>query len=378
LRERALELTKNISLDTAELLEQALDLAAQLDPHDDDSVARATARLGLRVAASDRVWHAALDTLMSDLRAFAAVGRRRESVPRRPDGQIVRAAQGAAFAGWLALWAPGCYDLTLTDYDGGRLDATPDYMIADMLPPDAGRPDARPDYMVVDPLPPDAARPDARPDYMIADMLPPDAGPRDARPDYIVYDPLPPDAGRRDLTPDRITVVDPLPPDAGRPDARPDYMIADMLPPDAGRRDADASGDAGRPELPPVVDPAPVPSGALSSTRDDFSPAGAEVGAHWADTTPRRSPRSRDLPLCLPPEIRVEGQWVDGAVVARLTGSDEALTVRWQGEGDVTGTDRQVTWTPASDRDQLNVAVRSPQGVAVAELRLGQVRGRRG
>jgi len=69
---------------------------------------------------------------------------------------------------------------------------------------------------------------------------------------------------------------------------------------------------------------------------------------------------------------------VDGAVVARLTGSDEALTVRWQGEGDVTGTDRQVTWTPASDRDQLNVAVRSPQGVAVAELRLGQVRGRRG
>jgi len=61
LRERAHDLTKNISLDTAELLEQALDLAAQLDPHDDDRVARETARLGLRVAASDRIWHAALD-----------------------------------------------------------------------------------------------------------------------------------------------------------------------------------------------------------------------------------------------------------------------------------------------------------------------------
>ena len=339
LRERAHELTKNISLDTAELLEQALDLAAQLDPHDDERVARETARLGLRVAASDRVWHAALDALMTDLRAFAATGRRRESVTRRPAGQVVRAAQGAAFAGWLALWAPGCADGLTVPSDGGRRDATPDYLIADMLPPDAGRPDARPDYMVVDPLPPDAGRPDARPDYM---------------------------------------VVDPLPPDAGRPDARPDYMIADMLPRDSGAMDGGASKDAVKPEALPVVDPPPAPSDALSSTRGELPPAAAEVGGHWADTTPRRSPRTRDLPLCLPPEVRVQGEWVDGAVRVHLTGADEPLTIRWQSEGEVTGSDRQVTWTPSSDADQLNVAVRSRDGVAVAELRLNQVCGQRG
>ena len=413
LRERARELTKNISLDTAELLEQALDLAAQLDPHDDDQVARETAQLGLRVAAADRIWHAALDALMADLRAFAATGRRRESVPRRPAGQVVRAAQGAAFAGWLALWAPGCADGLTVPSDGGRRDATPDYMIADMLPPDAGRPDARPDYMVVDPLPPDASRRDATPDYMIADMLPPDAGRPDARPDFMVVDPLPPDAGRPDARPDYMVVdplppdagrpdarpdfmvvdplppdagrpdarpdlmgIDPLPPDAGRPDTRPDYMIADMLPRDSGPVDSGASRDAVKPERPPVVDPAPAPGGALSSTRDELPPA--EVGAHWTDTTPRRSPRARDLPLCLPPEVRVEGEWVDGAVRVRLTGADEPLTIRWQSEGEVTGTDRQVTWTPSSDADQLNVAVRSRDGVAVAELRLNQVCGRRG
>jgi hypothetical protein len=37
-----------------------------------------------------------------------------------------------------------------------------------------------------------------------------------------------------------------------------------------------------------------------------------------------------------------------------------------------------VVWIPSSDEDQLNVAVRSRDGVAVAELRLDQVRGRRG
>jgi radical SAM superfamily enzyme YgiQ (UPF0313 family) len=395
LRERAHELTKNISLDTAELLERALDLASRLDPHDDDCVARETAQLGLRVAASDRIWHAALDALMSDLRAFAATARRRDTVARRPAGQIVRAAQGAAFAGWLALWAPGCGDSGLAlPSDGGHRDATQDYMVVDKVPP----PDARqnPDYVIYDMLPPDAARleasipydpppPDAgrfdtTPDYMIADMLPPDSGRPEAG-----SDPIPPDAGRRDGGPDSFgdavpdargldarpdyMVGDPPPPDA----SRPEVMIVDMLPRDAGAREA--GKDSVQPEVPPVYDPAPAPTGALSSTRGDSS---AEVGSHWADTTPRRSPRTSDLPLSLPPDIRLVGEWTNGAVQVCLTGADEPLTIRWQSEGEVAGTDRQVTWTPASDQDQLNVAVRSRDGVAVAELRLGKVRGRRG
>jgi methylmalonyl-CoA mutase cobalamin-binding subunit len=416
LRERARELTKNISLDTAELLEQALDLASQLDPHDDDRVARETAHLGLRVAASDRVWHAALDALMSDLRAFAAVGCRRETVRRRPAGQVVRAAQGAAFAGWLALWAPGCNSGGLgLPHDGGHRDATADYMIADMLPPSDGNivydplpgpdasfyqppdtaiiadrvppPDASfyqpPDTAIIaDPVPPpDAsfyqppdtaiiADPVPPPDASIVyDPPPPDAGRRDFGP---VVDPLVPDAGRRDLAPDTNIIYDPPPPDAGRYDLRRDYYMVDMLPPDPVPVDAAATKDA----FMPVSDPPVAPLGALSSDRG--APGATENVGRWADTTPRRSPRARDLPLCLPPEIRIAGEWVDGAVQVCLTGAEEPLSIRWQSDGEVVGTDRQVTWAPSSDDDQLNVAVRSRDGVAVAELRLCQVRGRRG
>jgi radical SAM superfamily enzyme YgiQ (UPF0313 family) len=383
LRERARELTRNISLDTAELLEQALDLASQLDPHDHDRVARETVHLGMRVAASDRVWHAALDALMSDLRAFSAIGRRRETVRRRPVGQVVRAAQGAAFAGWLALWAPGCSSGLGLPSDGGRRDATPDYMIADMLPPDAIDPLPRPDAsfypdttIIADPVPsPDASR---APETIVYDPVPRDAS--------IVYDPLPrPDAS---FYPDTTIIADPVPPpdasrapdgidplpppDSGRADAGPDYMIADMLPPDPVPHDAGATKDA----FMPVSDPPVAPTGALSSIGG--ASGGTEVGGHWADTTPRRSPRARDLPLCLPPEIRIAGEWVDGAVRVCLTGAEEPLSIRWQSDGEVTGSDRQVTWTPSSDDDQLNVAVRSRDGVAVGELRLGQIRGRRG
>jgi hypothetical protein len=243
--------------------------------------------------------------------------------------------------------------------DAARLEAG---IVYDPVPPDAGRPDARPDYLVSDMLPPDAGRPEAG-----SDPIPPDAGRRDGGPDYG-SDPPPPDAGRRDAGPDYM-VVDPLPPDA----SRPEVMMVDMLPRDAGAREA--GKDAVQPEVPPVYDPAPAPTGALSSTRGDSS---AEVGSHWADTTPRRSPRTSDLPLSLPPDIRLVGEWTNGAVQVCLTGADEPLTIRWQSDGEVAGTDRQVTWTPASDQDQLNVAVRSRDGVAVAELRLGKVRGRRG
>jgi hypothetical protein len=37
-----------------------------------------------------------------------------------------------------------------------------------------------------------------------------------------------------------------------------------------------------------------------------------------------------------------------------------------------------VLWTPSSDEDQLDVAVRTREGVAVTLLRLDQVVGRRG
>jgi len=397
LRERAHELTRTISLDTADLLEQALDLAQQLDPHDEERVTCATVQLGLKVAATDRVWHAALDALMNDMRAFAASGRRREDRRRRPAGQVARMAQGAAVAGWLALWAPGCGDSGMPlPSDGGKHDATADYLIADMLPPDAARPevmvtdpvpsdarprDTSPDYMVVDPAPPpEAPRSDARPDYMVADMIPPDAGRADVSPDYMVVDPAPPpEVPRSDARPDYVIG----PPDTGQADRNPDYLIVDPVPPDSGRPelkplDGGTAPDVLKLDTPTVVDMAPSPTSALSPSPKEIQPPVSDGVAHWTDTAPRRAARDRALPLCLPPEIRLTGEWVGDTVHVRLLGGDESLTVRWQSEGEVAGEDRQVTWTPASDQDQLNVAVRSREGVAVAELRLCQVCSRRG
>jgi anaerobic magnesium-protoporphyrin IX monomethyl ester cyclase len=380
LRERAITLTRNISLDTAELLEQALDLAGDLDPHDGDAVARATAVLGLKIAAMDQVWHAALDSLRSDMNAFTAVGRRIGPLRRLAPGQVARVAQGAAVAGWLALGAPGCSDSDgLNLQDGGKRDTST--VALDASPPDT----ARGEVKLSDPLPPDAAKYDV----MMVDMIPPDAGKRDV----MVYDPLPPDAARPDLH------MDPPPPDAGRdvivldplpPDARPrDVMMVDMIPPDAGRPEirvydpvppdagrVDTRGPDGKRDTSPLVDPVPAPNATLVPSGEQGMPSN-NVLAYWADTAPKRSERDPALPLSRPPDISLNGTWVGDTVDVSVQGTDEPLSLRWESQGAVVGTERRVTWTPASDQDQLNLAVRGRDGVAVAELRLCQVAGRR-
>ena len=104
LMERAQELTRSITLDTADLFEQAFAIAATADLADHDRIARQTALLGLRVAASDRLWHAALDALERDMSSFA----RGEAQSRpRSIGRVAKVVQNAAVAGWLGLWATG-------------------------------------------------------------------------------------------------------------------------------------------------------------------------------------------------------------------------------------------------------------------------------
>ncbi|HEY5283646.1 MAG TPA: radical SAM protein, partial [Polyangia bacterium] len=102
--ERAQEITRSLTCDSAELLEQALDIATKADLGNHDQIARQTARLGLRVAASDRVWHAAMDALERDMASFA---RGESQSARKTVSRTAKVAQGAAMAGWLALWAAG-------------------------------------------------------------------------------------------------------------------------------------------------------------------------------------------------------------------------------------------------------------------------------
>lgn len=369
LMERAREITRSITLETAEILDEMLGVAARADLADHEQLTRRTALFGLRIAAADRVWHAALDSIERDMARFV---RGEVQGARRQVRRAARAVQGAAMAGWLALWATGSSgcksSMVAGPSDAGRRDAGPsdEVMVMDPLPPDSGRDDGPP---VVDALPPDSgARKDAP---LVVDALPRDSGAyRDSRADVDTGLRDANDGGTGDLPGDRRPAIDGDFDAAGDlPVERP--MLYDPLPPDAGR-------DAVRYDAPgPVVDPPVMPSVALQFP-DEVPGSSASAHEHWTDTQPTRLKRSTDLPLCLCPDIRVSGRWDEGKVVATVEGATGVFAVRWQSQGQVEGEGTRVAWTPSSDEDQLDVAVRTLDGVAVTLLRLEQVEGREG
>ena len=370
LLERAREITRSITLDAAELLEQAFDIAAHVDLADHDRIARQTARLALRIAASDRVWHAALDALEKDMANFA---RGKGQSERKTASRTGRVAQGAAVAGWLALWATGGTSC------GRTVNRT-----VDPPPRDSGALDTKTDSSGFNDGP------------LVIDALPPDSGARD---DVPVYDPLPPDAGARDLSLDRGAdtapldggtgdvadvakegplVVDCVPPPSDARDVPRDYQYpeVDGVPPDSGARDTGLDvRDAGGNEQPLVVDPAVDARLGLLAPSEGGAPGSFAAREHWANTSPSRMKRSQDLPLCLCPEVRLAGEWQDGKVLARLSGVPGTFGLRWQAQGQIEGEGGEILWTPSSDEDQLDVAVRTHDGVAVTSLRLAQTRG---
>ena len=370
LMERAMEITRSISLDTADLLEQALDIAARVDLADHDRIARKTALLGLRIAASDRAWHAALDALEKDLANFA---RGETPAARKTVSRTAKVAQGAAVAGWLALWSTGGTSCGRTT-------------TVDPLPRDAGARGANKDVsgftdgpLVVDCLPPDSG---ARRDVTVYDPLPPDANPlADTAEGKDGFDTSPIDGGAgdaRDVLSERPLVVDPPPMPLDARDAPPDvrtYEVMDPLPPPTDARDAGPEvRDAGGNEPPFMVDPVVDARFGLRLPAEDGEPRAFATREHWANTSPTRLKRSQDLPLCLCPELCVAGHWRGSQIVARLSGVPEPFSVRWQAQGQVDGDGSEVLWTPSSDEDQLDVAVRTSDGVAITSLRFGQAR----
>jgi hypothetical protein len=383
--ERAQELTRSITLDTAELLEHALDIATHVNLSDHDRIARKTALLGLRIAASDRIWHAALDGLEKDMANFA-----RGEVPaaRKSVGRTAKVAQSAAVAGWLALWATGgsgCGRTKSVDplpRDAGALDVKKDGpgftdgpLVVDCLPSDSG---ARNDVTVYDPLPPDASPlADTSDGLRAADSAPIDGGAGDTRDATrempLVVDALPPPSDARDLQ-----VMDPLPPPVDARDLPRDYAYpdSDPLPPPTDARDASPDvRDASRNEPPFMVDPVVDARVGLQVLPEDADPRGFATREHWANTAPVRMKRSQDLPLCLCPELCLVGEWQGGKIHARLSGVSGTFSVRWQAQGQIDSDGTMATWTPSSDEDQLDVVVRTHDGVAVTSLRLGQARG---
>ena len=174
LLERAESLTRAITLDTAALLEKAVNLAQSASLDDFDAIERGTALLALEVAASDRAWQHELDEFYADIGAFV----RRLGEPRARKRAPARSRSNVALTASLALWALGATgcggDTSSTEppTDGGK----DDHFVADPLPGDSGY-DVEPDQMVVDALPDDGGKDaDAEDDSMVADPPPADGG----------------------------------------------------------------------------------------------------------------------------------------------------------------------------------------------------------
>jgi hypothetical protein len=324
---RADELTREITLETAGFLAEAVDLVDQVGPGDADRLERETALLGLRIATADRARHAALDDLHGDLEAYVARARERERVARNAVPRLVRqVAQHVALGASLAVVAgsaPGCGST-----------------VYDPLPGDTGL-----EVIWADPPPRDSGM-----EMPWADPVPTDSGTVvliDAGEDVIAPDPPPRDAGVEVVPADTGTDAEQA--DTGRDTGR-DIPWADPPPRDAGLKSVE----------PPHAQ-APVPT--------DGRPAVALAG-QWRDTATRRAQRSPDLPLWCPPDLALTSSREGDVVRVCLVGSPEPLSTRWQAEGTIEGEGREVCWRPASPQDLLCVAVRSRGGVALLELRV--------
>jgi radical SAM superfamily enzyme YgiQ (UPF0313 family) len=335
LLDRAERLIADVSRDTADLLEQAVELGARADLGAHDRITRETALLGLRVAAHNRLWHAALDDLTADIAAFAADEPRQAARSTLP-GRARAAFERMALAGCVAASVQACAGDTETGPGGGGTAGT-----AGMS---AGRTGTG-GYVV-----------DAAPGTGGQNT----AGRASGSGGYLA-DPVVPTGGMGTGGSIGIGgfVVDCAPAPAGKGTGG---FLTDPVASAAGT-ETGIRADSGL----SVVDPAPS-----DQTAPDASTRRGLV-EHWHETTPRRLVRSEDLPLFDPPFVRLESEPAQGSVRVAVAGGEPGMTLRWQAEGTISDAissdSREVFWQPASADDALTVAVRGAGGISFATLR---------
>jgi hypothetical protein len=115
LLERVDRITRDVTLDTALFLEQAVEIAARSNTTDHDRIARETALLGLRVSAHNRVAHAMLDSVVSDICAFA------DSQPRSSQGVTIPERVRATLE---RMTVAGCFAASLQACGGSTSDTS--------------------------------------------------------------------------------------------------------------------------------------------------------------------------------------------------------------------------------------------------------------
>jgi radical SAM superfamily enzyme YgiQ (UPF0313 family) len=426
LLERVAGVTRDVTLDTAMFLEQAVDIAASCDLSDHDRIARETALLGLRVSAHNRVAHATLDSVVADICAFADSQprvRQRVTIPDRAKAAIERVTLAGCFAASLQACGGSTGDDHATGGNTGWLDPAPNSggtvavggqgstttngiggQVVDMAPPTGGRLSTGGSKatggMIYDPLPPTGGRSSG--------------GATTIGKSYVGFggsDALPPTGGRVSTGGTKATggmVYDALPPSGGRngggmasggyhvdtlpyPTGGGSYggsrsatgglgsggFIVDCVVHAGGVGDLTSAiasvGKAQREQtgLACTVDPAP-PECSTGPQR------GHAVVDNWRDSAPRRLVRSTDLALYDPPGIRLQAEREARRVRVCLLSDDVNLSVRWESEGEVHGEGQQVYWVPAHEDDALCVAARGPGGIAVATLRACELGDRTG
>ena len=425
LLDRVEQLTRDISLDTAMFLEQAVNIAETCDLGDHDAITRETAMLGLRVAAHNRVSHAALDDIIADICAYVDEQPRvaqRISIPERARAVLERMTLAGCFA--VSLQACG----GSTD-DGNSGPATSGGAAGSSGTSNTGG------YIVSDPLPSTGGRvgtgggPANSVGGMVYDMVPPTGGRTSGgfsatgggttnSVGGMVYDMVPPTGGRASgglsatggnpgttgstkvssggvygdggansggrTSPGGTSssgyTVDTLPFPSGGASAGGTHMgtggqgsggfIVDCVVRAGGM------GQVALGSMAAVVGPKAGDDAALACTVDPAPPQCAATTLHgqavvenWRDSGPRRFQRSADVALFDPPDICLQARTEARRVCVQVQSNEQNLTYRWETEGQIEGNGGRVYWIPANEDDALCVAARGHGGVAVAMLR---------
>jgi anaerobic magnesium-protoporphyrin IX monomethyl ester cyclase len=393
--DRVDRLIRDVSGDTADLLEQAHGFVAGVDLADRDRIEREAALFGLRVSAHDRIWLGRVDELTREMSAYAA-----ERSPRieRPvaAGRLREVAQRLAVAGCLVATLPGCGGRSAEEGGGAGVAAGDSSgaggqggghggMVGDGGGPSGG-------YGGYGTggeggAPPGGYGGNGGFGGLVGDG----GGPSGGYGGYGGYggtggeggappggwggmlgDGGGPSGGYAgDASNDRSDGADARGGDARGPDAdgalgAPDGA-SDGAPDGASDGPSDSEPDRILPVDPPPVDAGvdePVPVGSVDPGRGS-----SPLVEHWRDTSPRRTARSSDLPLFYPPAVSLQACVEADGVRVHLECDACAAGLRWESDGRIEGEGRDVLWYPASDEDQIRVAVRTAGGVAISTLR---------
>ncbi len=311
LLKRARRLTRNITFDTARLLDKAIDIAERTAPDDFDTIERETALLGLEVAAADAKWHIALDDLCEEMTAFAAnppVPRRRSRLSRIAEHPRAVALTMAVTA--TAAWG-GCFSVDPAPGGmGGSVDSVPGGMggtVVDCAPGGMGG--------------------------SVVDCAPGGMGGT---------------GGLGGLG--GVGGAGGAGGNGGNGDTG--GMIADPAPPGIG-----GNGD----------------QAALEIDDDQRIATALPLVDHWRNSSARKAARSRDLPLYAPPQLQIEATRDGERIKLELSQSATDYSVVWQVDGERIGSGPSCDWQPTSPEQRICVAVRAKGGVAIATMRADQV-----